>query len=140
MKKLTVNRSLTYPKFVLVPLMALTSLMWLAAPSHADDQVCNQNPGSQRGVVTLSSNSATVQGYVLKVELRYNRQTGEKWTRACIPSGTRLYLKDDDGREYGAYEAQVHGWNYAEKIRDNRPLRACVKHPHDSRELCTSSG
>jgi len=106
----------------------------------AQEQVCNRDPGEERGIATIRSNSATVRGYILKIQLRYKKQTEEKWVRACIPAGTRLYLKDREGREYGAYIAQVHGWNYADKVISKESLSACAKHPEDPREFCTRPG
>jgi hypothetical protein len=107
---------------------------------QAVQQVCNRNPGQEANTSTLRSNSAKVQGYVIKVELRYNSSTKEKWSRACIPSETLLYLKDKNGRTYGEYSAQINGWNYGDKVRTSNPMKACAKHPNDPREFCTTLG
>jgi hypothetical protein len=108
--------------------------------SQAVQQVCNRNPGQEANVSTARSKSARVQSYVVKVQLRYNRKTQEKWSRACIPVGTKLYLKDKNGNIYGSYTAQINGWNYADKIQLTVPVKACAKHPSDPREFCTSFG
>jgi FlaG/FlaF family flagellin (archaellin) len=108
--------------------------------SQASKQVCNGNPGQEKKTSTISSNSATVQGYLLKIQLRYNSKTKQKWSRACIPAGTQLYLKDKSGQVYGVYSAQINGWNYGDKVQINNKVKACAKHPSDSREFCTSFG
>lgn len=105
--------------------------------SANSSQICNNPPGGQKGDTSLDSKSATVQSFVLKIQLRYRNSTREKWVRGCMPSGTSLYLKDRKGNVYGQYTAGVHGWNYADKIRLNAPVQACAKHPDDSRQFCT---
>jgi hypothetical protein len=49
--------------------MTFVFLFFLVLPSQANEQVCNRNPGTEQGVVTLRSNSAIVQGYTLKIQL-----------------------------------------------------------------------
>jgi FlaG/FlaF family flagellin (archaellin) len=124
----------------LVSSTVMATVVLPTAPSQAA-QVCNGSAGSsQRGIETLRSNNANVGRYVIKIELRYEKSSGSKWARGCIPSGTSLYLKDSSGRKYSSYTAQVHGWNFADKLRTNSQVRACAKHPNDSREFCTSPG
>jgi hypothetical protein len=123
---------------LLLPLMVAHPTTFASYPTKAITQFCNRNPGANpRGVSTLASNSATVEGYVIKVQLRYNQRTREKWVRACVPVNTTLYLEDEDGNTYGAYQAQVNGWNFADKVTLDGRLKACISHPSDSRVLCT---
>jgi hypothetical protein len=126
-----------------IPLIfsALLAIVLLpSAPSQARQQPCNRNAGSERGVDTIRSNSAIVHGYVVKIELRYDRNSGLKWARGCVPAGTKLYLKDRNGEHYGVYIAGVNGWNFADKVTYDRPIMACAKHSDDPRELCTPPG
>jgi hypothetical protein len=119
-------------------IVTLFSIQLEIQPSQASQQVCNRNPGQEKDTSTIRSNSVKVQGYILKVQLRYNNKTNEKWSRACIPAGTTLYLKDKSGQIYGAYSAQVNGWNYGDKVQNSNPMKACAKYPNDPREFCTS--
>lgn len=127
-------------QFSLLCLSILVTSLLTPDKSHAIQQVCNRNPGQEANTSTSRSNSAIVQGYVIKVQLRYNSSTKEKWSRACIPAGTLLYLKDKSGQTYGSYSAQINGWNYGDKVRTSSPMKACAKHPSDSTEFCTSFG
>jgi hypothetical protein len=88
---------------------SLFTVPYIIKNAQANQQVCNRNPGEEQNTSTIRSNSAKVQGYVLKVQLRYNNKTKQKWSRACIPAGTQLYLKDKTGRIYGSYFAQING-------------------------------
>lgn len=126
--------------YLFITIASFFAPLIITKESHAVQQVCNRNPGQESNTSTVRSNSARVRGYVIKVELRYNRSTREKWSRACIPSGTLLYLKDKDGQTYGEYSAQINGWNYGDKVRTNSPMKACAKHSSDPREFCTSFG
>ncbi len=108
------------------------------SPASANNsQVCNNPPGGQKGDTNLDSRSTNVQGYVLKIQLRYRSSTKQKWARGCMPLGTSLYLKDRKGNMYGQYTAGVHGWNYADKIKINTPVQACAKHPDNPNQFCT---
>jgi len=141
MNSIKISKSLFSLSLYLLSVVTFSTLLLVqAAHSSAEEQVCKREPSTQKGVDTIHSSSSIVQGYVLQIQLRYERSTGSKWVRACIPSGTKLYLKDKDGHEYGAYTTQVHGWNYADKFRTKKPLKACAKHPSDSREFCTPFG
>jgi hypothetical protein len=126
--------------FLFILVANLLTALLLDTKSHAVEQVCNRDPGKEANTSTSQSSSAKVREYIVKVQLRYNNKTKEKWSRACIPVGTVLYLKDKSGRTYGTYTAQVYGWNYGDKVRTSSPMKACAKHPSDSREFCTSFG
>lgn len=77
-------------------------------------------------------------GIDVRVELRKSDRCQANWVRANVPQGTVLYLKDEEGRTYYPYTAQVNGWNYGDMMPWNRPYSACAKLP-DGREFCTSA-
>lgn len=128
-----------------MPLLRLFVILatWLSfiPSSNAVDpsSICNNSGKSERDSITLQERHQTFRGYRLKIQLRSSRNT-IKWVRACIPAGTVLYLKDASGRRYTSYTAGVHGWNFGDKLRTKARVKACVMHPRDGREFCTSLG
>jgi len=74
-----------------------------------------------------------------KIELRYSAKCDASWSRAIVPPGSLLYVKDSQGNKYGdnyvVPDDKVSGAHYG-NMGPGRKLRACVKLP-DNRHLCT---
>jgi hypothetical protein len=87
----------------------------------------------------IASNSIRIKEYnvVLVVQMRLSPKCKTRWTRAYIPAGTELYLKDKSGNKIIEYTAKVNGWNYSDMDDRIDPLQACVKHSLKKEELCT---
>lgn len=123
-------------------LLAVGLLSVLATPFAVTSSVNAQDAGDpvkrgcDRDARTIASNSVTIQGYELKVEMRWSQRCQARWVKAFIPKQTALYIKDNSGRRYVEYAAQVSGWNYSNMVNTRGTFQACVKHPRDTREMC----
>jgi hypothetical protein len=111
---------------------------YFAAVSRVDAQDAGDpvKRGCDKDARTIASNLVRIQGYDLRVEMRWSQKCQARWVKAYIPNDTRLYIKDNSGRRYVEYVAQVKGWNYSNMINTKGSFQACVKHPSDPREMC----
>lgn len=109
---------------------------------HAQDGQNPRDRGCDKDSETLTSTSGGDYGppwgrRELKIELRKSENCKANWVKADVPSGTVLYLKDEQGNTYVPYTTQVNGSNFGDMMNYNRKFRACAKLP-DNREVCTN--
>lgn len=120
-----------------VGLLSILATSFAAVSSvNAQDAGDPVKRGCDKDARTIASNSVRIQGYDLKVEMRWSQRCQARWVKAYIPKDTRLYIKDNSGRRLVQYVAQVNGWNYSNMVNTGGSLQACVKHPTDPREMC----
>ena len=111
----------------------------ISFPSMARDTGDPKEKKCTNSTEIITSNSITIANYnvVLTVEMRRSLKCRSRWVRAYVPLGTKLYLKDDSGKKYVEYTAQVNGWNYSNMDDLATLVQACAKYPGNTQELCT---
>jgi hypothetical protein len=73
------------------------------------------------------------------IQLRYSSKCNASWTKAFVPSGSRLYVEDTQGNKYG-YDYVVPidklATEYFGNMGEGRKLKACVQIPN-LQKTCT---
>jgi hypothetical protein len=75
----------------------------------------------------------------ITIQLRYSSKCNASWTKAFVPSGSRLYVEDTHDNKYGYdYVVPVDNLSteYFGNMGEGRKLKACVRLPNNQ-NLCT---